>query len=93
MEARLLRGALWRKRGTAGLAVLAVAIGASVASALLHVQGDVSRKLTRELRSLGPNLLLTAVNSGPASCRFSCSTSSSSEEVVEEVVTVDTGDG
>ncbi len=58
MDARLLRGALWRQRGTAGLAVLAVTIGASVASALLHVQGDVSRKLTRELRSLGPNLLV-----------------------------------
>jgi len=37
-------------------------------------------------------LLLTAVNSGPASCRFSCSISSSSEEV-EEVAAVDTGDG
>ena len=58
MDMRLLRGALWRRRGTAGLAVLAVTIGASVASALLHVQGDVSRKLTRELRSLGPNLLV-----------------------------------
>src|SRR5437899_4068260 len=66
MEARLLRGALWRKRGTAGLAVLAVAIGASVASALLHVQGDVSRKLTRELRSLGPNLLIVPAESAPA---------------------------
>ena len=58
MDLRLLRGALWKKRGTAGLAVLAVMIGASVASALLHVSGDVSRKLTRELRSLGPNLLV-----------------------------------
>ncbi len=58
MDMRLLRGALWKKRGTAGLAVLAVMIGASVASALLHVSGDVSRKLTRELRSLGPNLLV-----------------------------------
>jgi putative ABC transport system permease protein len=46
------------------LAILAVAIGSSVASALLHVSGDVSRKLTRELRALGPNLLLTA--DGPA---------------------------
>lgn len=58
MDLRLLRGALWKKRGTAALAVLAVTIGASVASALLHVSGDVSKKLTRELRSLGPNLLV-----------------------------------
>jgi putative ABC transport system permease protein len=65
MDARLLRGALWRRRGTAGLAVLAVTIGASVASALLHVQGDVSRKLTRELRKLGPNLLVVAAPGAP----------------------------
>ncbi len=57
-EAHLLRVALWRRRGTAALAVLAVAIGASVASALLHVSGDVGRKVTRELRSLGPNLIV-----------------------------------
>ncbi len=64
MDLRLLRGALWKKRGTAGLAVIAVMIGASVASALLHVSGDVSRKLTRELRSLGPNLLVVPGASG-----------------------------
>jgi putative ABC transport system permease protein len=58
MEIRLLSAALSRRRGMVLLAVLAVAIGSSVASALLHVSGDVSRKLTRELRALGPNLLL-----------------------------------
>ena len=58
MEFRLLWASLWRRRGTAALAALAVAIGASVAAALLHVSGDVGAKLTRELRSLGPNLLL-----------------------------------
>jgi putative ABC transport system permease protein len=58
MEWRLLRRSLWEQRGIAGLAVLAVAIGASVASALLHVSGDVERKLERELRILGPNVLV-----------------------------------
>ena len=58
MEARLLWASLWKRRGTAGLAALAVAIGASVAAALLHVSGDVSAKLSRELRALGPNLVL-----------------------------------
>jgi putative ABC transport system permease protein len=58
MEARLLWASLWRRRGTASLAALAVAIGASVAAALMHVSGDVGAKLTHELRSLGPNLLL-----------------------------------
>jgi putative ABC transport system permease protein len=64
MEARLLRAALLRRRGMVLLAVLAVAIGASVASAMLHVSGDVSLKLTRELRSLGPNLLVVPAGSG-----------------------------
>jgi putative ABC transport system permease protein len=70
-EAHLLRVALWRRRGTVTLAVLAVAIGASVASALLHVSGDVGRKVTRELRSLGPNLLVVpATGSDGAEGRF-----------------------
>ena len=58
MTVRLIQAALWRKRGMVALAVLAVAIGGSVAGALLHVSRDISQKLTRELRSLGPNLLL-----------------------------------
>jgi putative ABC transport system permease protein len=58
IEARLLRAALWRRRGTVALAVLAVAIGASVASALLHVSSDIGLKVSRELRALGPNLLV-----------------------------------
>ena len=59
MELRLLWASLWRRRGMASLAALAVAIGASVASALMHVSGDVGDKLSHELRSLGPNLMLT----------------------------------
>ncbi|HEY6867312.1 MAG TPA: FtsX-like permease family protein [Candidatus Eisenbacteria bacterium] len=58
LEARLLGAALWRRRGTVALAVAALTIGTSVAAALLHVSSDVSRKLSRELRALGPNLLL-----------------------------------
>jgi len=64
MEARLLWASLWRRRGTAGLAALAVAIGASVAAALLHVSGDVSVKLSRELRAFGPNLVLAPAAAG-----------------------------
>jgi putative ABC transport system permease protein len=64
MEARLLWASLWKRRGTAGLAALAVAIGASVAAALLHVSGDVDAKLSRELRALGPNLVLAPSATG-----------------------------
>ena len=58
LEGRMLWASLARQRGPVALAVLAVAIGASVASALLHVSGDVGAKLTRELRVLGPNLVV-----------------------------------
>ncbi len=67
METRLLWAAMTRKRGAVGLAILAVAIGASVASALLHVSGDISRKLAHELRVLGPNLLLVPASSATGS--------------------------
>lgn len=69
MELRLVRAALARKRGPVALAVIAVAIGASVASALLHVSGDVSRKLSHELQSLGPNVLVVPRESVPAGTR------------------------
>ena len=66
-----MRAALGRRRGTVTLAVMAVAIGASVASALLHVSGDIGRKVTRELRALGPNLLVVAATvSDDAAGRF-----------------------
>ncbi|HET7226892.1 MAG TPA: hypothetical protein VFK69_14385, partial [Candidatus Eisenbacteria bacterium] len=60
MERRLLFAGLARRRGGVALAVVAVAIGASVCSAMLHVSRDVDRKLTRELRALGPNVVITA---------------------------------
>lgn len=66
MALRLLQVALWRKRGMVALAVLAVAIGGSVAGALLHVSRDISHKLTRELRTLGPNLVLLPPANGSA---------------------------
>lgn len=44
------------------LAVVAVAIGAAVTSALLIVSRDVGYQLTGELRALGPNLIVTAAD-------------------------------
>ena len=64
MALRLFHAALWRKRGMVSLAILAVAIGGSVAGALLHISRDISHKLTRELRALGPNLLVLPAGSG-----------------------------
>jgi putative ABC transport system permease protein len=64
LERRLVLAALWRQRGSVALAVMAVAIGASVAAALMHLSSDIGRKLTHELRALGPNLLLVPGESG-----------------------------
>ncbi|MEO6463042.1 MAG: ABC transporter permease [Candidatus Eisenbacteria bacterium] len=56
--APLLRGALLARRGRVVLAVAAIAIGTSVAAALLLVSRDVGAKVTRELRAYGPNLVV-----------------------------------
>ncbi len=62
----MLLAALARRRGTVALATLAVAIGGSVCSAMLHVSGDVSRKLTEELRVLGPNVIVRPAAGAPS---------------------------
>lgn len=54
----LLRGALIARRGRVVLAVAAIAIGTSVAAALLLVSQDVGAKVERELRAYGPNLVV-----------------------------------
>jgi len=60
MERRLVAATLTRRPGLVGLAVLAVALGAAVTSAMLLVSGNIGDQLTHELRALGPNLLVTA---------------------------------
>ena len=54
----LLRGALLARGGRVILAVAAIAIGTSVAAALLLVSRDVGAKVSRELRAYGPNLVV-----------------------------------
>jgi putative ABC transport system permease protein len=55
---RILRGSLLQRRGRVGLAMLAIAIGTSVAAALLLVSRDVGAKVEKELRAYGPNAML-----------------------------------
>lgn len=56
--ARVLLATLRHERASALLAAAAVAIGVSVAAALMHVSSDVDRKVSYQLRALGPNLLV-----------------------------------
>jgi putative ABC transport system permease protein len=58
----ILRGSLVERRGRVALAVAAIAIGTSVAAALLLVSRDVGSKVQKELRIYGPNAMLAPGN-------------------------------
>src|SRR5271156_4991389 len=58
---RLLRG----NRGRLAVALVAMASGAAVISALFNMQFDVRRKMTQEFRTLGANLVVSAAGGGP----------------------------
>lgn len=57
---RLIRG----NRGRLAVALLAMASGAAVISALFNMQFDVQRKMTQEFRSLGANLVISRIGEG-----------------------------
>jgi putative ABC transport system permease protein len=66
MFPRLLWKLLRSNRGRLAVALVAVISGATVISALLNVQFDISRKLTQEFRLLGANLVISPGSSTPA---------------------------
>src|SRR5712692_8481715 len=55
---RLLRGS----RARLAVAFLAIASGATVCAALLNLQLDADRKLTREFRAFGANVIVSPAN-------------------------------
>src|SRR5258708_16151036 len=57
---RLLRGS----RARLGVAFLAIASGATVCTALINLQLDADRKLTREFRAFGANLIVSPRSQG-----------------------------
>ena len=62
MFGRLLWKMLRSNRGRLAVALVAVTSGAAVISALLNLQFDIERKLTREFRTLGANLVISRGN-------------------------------
>ncbi len=56
--ARLVWGALWRRRARLVIALAALAVGSSVAAGLWLVARDVDRQVARELKAFGPNVLV-----------------------------------
>ncbi len=55
---RLLRQMIVQGRGRLAVALVALVSGAAVSAALLNLEFDAERKITRELRTLGPNVLV-----------------------------------
>lgn len=63
---RVLRQMLVEGRGRLAVALVALVSGATVSAALLNLEFDAERKFTRELRTLGPNVLVRAAASAGA---------------------------
>src|SRR5574341_583177 len=61
---RLLLLAIQRRKLRIALAVLAVVMGASIASTLLSISFDINDKMGRELKSYGANILLLPSEEG-----------------------------
>lgn len=61
---RLVAKSILYRRGRAGVAVLALVVGAGMAAAMLSVYYDASQKMTRELRAYGANIMVTAKELG-----------------------------
>jgi putative ABC transport system permease protein len=64
MFGRLLWKLLRGNRGRLAVALVAMASGAAVISALFNMQFDVREKMTQEFRSLGANLVISRVGEG-----------------------------
>lgn len=64
MFARLLWSLLRSSRGRLVVAILALAGGGAVISALLNLEADVQRKIAHEFRALGPNLIVQPAGAG-----------------------------
>ena len=64
MFGRLLWKMLRRNRGRLTVALLSIASGAAVISALLNLQFDIERKLTQEFRTLGANIVVSGRSGG-----------------------------
>ncbi|MBI4187026.1 MAG: ABC transporter permease [Chloroflexi bacterium] len=64
MLPRIIRETFLRRKKWVALVFLAVLLGASLASSLLTVYGDVAGKMSQELRSYGANILVRPVSAG-----------------------------
>ena len=85
MFGRLLWQMLRGNRGRLAVALVAVASGAAVISALVNLDLDLERKLTQEFSSLGPNLVIAARSPAPAQAS-AASPSLMDENIVKQAI-------
>ena len=60
---QMVKGALIRQRGRFILIALTVALGVSLATAMLNVMFDIGEKVNQELKAFGANIVVTPRNS------------------------------
>ena len=60
---QMVKGALIRQRGRVILIALTVALGVSLATAMLNVMFDIGEKVNQELKAFGANIMVTPRNS------------------------------
>lgn len=63
---RMIAASLLRRRSRMVIALLAIAIGATILSGLVTIYYDVPRQLGAQFRNYGANMLITAVDDGIA---------------------------
>ena len=61
MFLRLLFESFRRQKRRKSVALLAIALGMSIATAMIAVGNDIGDKINQELRSLGANLIVTPI--------------------------------
>ena len=61
MFLRLLFESFRRQKRRKSVALLAIALGMSIATAMIAVGNDIGDKINQELRSLGANLVITPI--------------------------------
>ncbi|MBI2979411.1 MAG: ABC transporter permease [Chloroflexi bacterium] len=64
MLLRIIKETFWRRKKLVALVFLAVLLGAALASSLLTVYGDITGKMSQELRSYGANILVRPASTG-----------------------------
>jgi putative ABC transport system permease protein len=64
MFLRIARKAIIHRRGRIGVAMIALIVGAGVTAAMLSVYYDAGRKMSREMRAYGANVMLAPSQDG-----------------------------